>query len=78
MKIAAKAAPPSAGKLAPTGPTRCMPCCPRLGIRQVGLVPDAGHSRLIQLCEADKNMRIVRLTTEEEGVGLLAGAWLER
>jgi sulfopyruvate decarboxylase alpha subunit len=46
------------------------------GISQVGLVPDAGHSRLIQLCEADRNMRIVRLTTEEEGVALLAGAWL--
>jgi sulfopyruvate decarboxylase alpha subunit len=45
-------------------------------IRQVGIVPDAGHSRLIKLCEADKSMRIVRLTTEEEGVALLAGAWL--
>jgi sulfopyruvate decarboxylase alpha subunit len=46
------------------------------GVRQVGLVPDAGHSRLIRLCEADRNMRVVRLTTEEEGVALLAGAWL--
>jgi sulfopyruvate decarboxylase alpha subunit len=45
-------------------------------IRQVGLVPDAGHARLIKLCEADKSMRIIRLTTEEEGVALLAGAWL--
>ena len=45
-------------------------------IRQVGIVPDAGHSRLIKLCEADKSMCIVRLTTEEEGVALLAGAWL--
>jgi len=46
------------------------------GVRQVALVPDAGHARLIRLCEADKRMRVVRLTTEEEGVGLLAGAWL--
>jgi sulfopyruvate decarboxylase alpha subunit len=46
------------------------------GVRQVAVVPDAGHARLIQLCEADKNMRVVRLTTEEEGVALLAGAWL--
>jgi sulfopyruvate decarboxylase alpha subunit len=45
-------------------------------IRQVALVPDAGHARLIRLCEADKTMRVVRLTTEEEGVALLAGAWL--
>ena len=45
-------------------------------IRQVAVVPDAGHARLIQLCEADKSMRIVRLTSEQEGVALLAGAWL--
>ncbi len=46
------------------------------GVRQVGIVPDAGHARLIRLCEQDKAMRVVRLTTEEEGVALLAGAWL--
>ena len=45
-------------------------------IRQIAIVPDAGHSRLIRLCEKDKSMRVVRLTTEEEGVALLAGAWL--
>ncbi len=46
------------------------------GVRQVAIVPDAGHARLIKLCEKDKAMRVVRLTTEEEGVALLAGAWL--
>ena len=46
------------------------------GIRQVAYVPDAGHSKLIKLCHADKTMRAVSLTTEEEGVALLAGAWL--
>ncbi len=46
------------------------------GVRQVAVVPDAGHARLIKLCEKDKSMRVVRLTTEEEGVALLAGAWL--
>lgn len=46
------------------------------GVRQVAIVPDAGHTRLIKLCEKDKRMRVVRLTTEEEGVALLAGAWL--
>ncbi|HZT89422.1 MAG TPA: thiamine pyrophosphate-binding protein [Stellaceae bacterium] len=45
-------------------------------IMQVGYVPDAGHARLIQLCQADPDMRAVPLTTEEEGVGLAAGAWL--
>ena len=45
-------------------------------IRQVALVPDAGHAQLIKLCERDRAMRLVRLTTEEEGVALLGGAWL--
>ena len=45
-------------------------------IRQVAYVPDAGHTRLINLCRADKFIRAVGLTTEEEGVALLAGAWL--
>jgi len=48
----------------------------RLGIRQVGYVPDAGHSRLIALCQADPDIADVALTTEEEGVGLVAGAAL--
>jgi sulfopyruvate decarboxylase alpha subunit len=45
-------------------------------IRQVGYVPDAGHARLIELCRADTEIRAVPLTTEEEGIGLAAGAWL--
>ncbi|MGH6673583.1 MAG: phosphonopyruvate decarboxylase [Xanthobacteraceae bacterium] len=48
----------------------------RVGIRQVGYVPDAGHSRLIKLCQTDPNIADVVLTTEEEGVGLVAGAAL--
>jgi sulfopyruvate decarboxylase alpha subunit len=46
------------------------------GVRQVSFVPDAGHSALIRLCEADRDLRTVRLTTEEEGVALAVGAWL--
>ena len=44
-------------------------------IKQVAVVPDAGHSRLIRLCEAAEDMTVVRLTTEEEGIALLSGAW---
>ena len=44
--------------------------------RQIAYVPDAGHTRLITLCAGDPAMRSVPLTTEEEGVALLAGAWL--
>ena len=45
-------------------------------ITVVGYVPDAGHKRLIELCQADRKMRAVVLSTEEEGIGLAAGAWL--
>ena len=48
----------------------------RVGVRQVGYVPDAGHSRLIELCVRDPDIHDVVLTTEEEGVALVAGAWL--
>ncbi len=48
----------------------------RVDVRQVGYVPDAGHSRLIALCQADPTIADVLLTTEEEGVGLVAGAAL--
>lgn len=47
-----------------------------LDVRQVAYVPDAGHNRLIAACNAANTMRAVSLTTEEEGVALLAGAWL--
>lgn len=46
------------------------------GVRQVAYVPDAGHKRLIELCHEGREVRPVVLTTEEEGIGLLAGAWL--
>ena len=48
----------------------------RAGVRVVGYVPDGGHKRLIELCLADPDVRCVVLSTEEEGIGLAAGAWL--
>src|SRR5215469_13985101 len=47
----------------------------RYDVRQVPYVPDAGHSQLINRVLAERSMRGVPLTTEEEGVALLAGAW---
>jgi sulfopyruvate decarboxylase alpha subunit len=44
-------------------------------VRQVPYVPDAGHSQLIERVLAEPSMQAVPLTTEEEGVALLAGAW---
>jgi sulfopyruvate decarboxylase alpha subunit len=48
----------------------------RHGVSMVSYVPDAGHARLIRLCQADASMHTFPLTTEEEGIGLAAGAWL--
>ncbi|MCW5854080.1 MAG: phosphonopyruvate decarboxylase [Anaerolineae bacterium] len=45
-------------------------------IALVSYVPDAGHTRLLNLCRADEGMRLVPLTTEEEGIALAAGAYL--
>src|SRR6185503_8157327 len=45
-------------------------------IRQVAYVPDAGHSQLLRRCHANPGMHVVSLTTEEEGIAMLAGAWL--
>jgi sulfopyruvate decarboxylase alpha subunit len=47
----------------------------RFDVRQVPYVPDAGHSLLIERVLASSSMRGIALTTEEEGVALLAGAW---
>jgi len=47
----------------------------RYDVRQVPYVPDAGHSQLIKRVLASSTMRGIPLTTEEEGVALLAGAW---
>lgn len=47
-----------------------------IGISQAAYVPDGGLARLIDLCNADDQIRSVALTTEEEGVAQIAGAWL--
>jgi len=47
----------------------------RFDVRQVPYVPDARHSQLIERVLGASSMRAVPLTTEEEGVALLAGAW---
>lgn len=43
-------------------------------VQQMAYVPDAGHASLITACHADAGMESTVLTTEEEGVALLAGA----
>ena len=46
------------------------------GVRQIAYVPDAGHSHVIRSAIADPDIEDVVLTTEEEGVAVVAGAWL--
>jgi sulfopyruvate decarboxylase TPP-binding subunit len=46
------------------------------GIGTVAYVPDAGHARAIARAQAEASMTTVALTTEEEGIAYLAGAWL--
>nr|WP_137390327.1 thiamine pyrophosphate-binding protein [Rhodoligotrophos defluvii] len=48
----------------------------RGGIRQVPYVPDAGHSHVIRRAQAEVGMKAYPLTTEEEGIAALCGAWL--
>ena len=46
----------------------------RHGVTQFAYVPDAGHQILIDRSLADPDVLSVPLTTEEEGVALIAGA----
>lgn len=44
--------------------------------RQVAYVPDGGHAKLIGKIHQERSMRAIPLTTEEEGIGIVTGAWL--
>ena len=59
----------------PSWPEEIFAILQRFDVRQVPYVPDAGHSQLIERVLGSSSMRGVVLTTEEEGVALLAGAW---
>jgi sulfopyruvate decarboxylase alpha subunit len=45
-------------------------------IETVCTVPDGGLTRLLQAVDADPEMRLVTLSTEEEGMGVVTGQWL--
>ncbi len=61
---------------APDWPRDIFDALAALDVRQVAYVPDAGHTELLARCAAARALRMVVLTTEEEGIALLAGAWL--
>ena len=62
--------------MAPTWPGQIFDELKAFNVAQVAYVPDAGHSELIRRCQEEPSMRSVSLTTEEEGVAMLCGAWL--
>jgi sulfopyruvate decarboxylase TPP-binding subunit len=65
----------TASETGPSWPEEIFAILQRFDVRQVPYVPDAGHSQLIERVLGAPSMRAVPLTTEEEGVALLAGAW---
>ena len=64
------------GEAAPDWPLHIFGTLRQAGVTQAAYVPDAGHSRLIQLLHGDSEVQATVLTTEEEGIALAAGAWL--
>ena len=61
---------------APTWPRGIYDALMAQNVRQIAYVPDAGHAELIRLCQANAGLATISLTTEEEGISMLAGAWL--
>jgi sulfopyruvate decarboxylase alpha subunit len=57
-------------------PDRVVAALRRAGIDHLAYVPDAGHTRTIDLLSADPAVTANVLTTEEEGIAVAAGAWL--
>jgi sulfopyruvate decarboxylase alpha subunit len=45
-------------------------------IKTVATIPDGGLTSLLKMIGADKSMRLVTLSTEEEGIGVVTGQWL--
>jgi sulfopyruvate decarboxylase alpha subunit len=69
-------APNDAAAAAPDWPLDIYRALKAADVAQICYVPDAGHSRLINLAHEDSGIQTTVLTTEEEGIALSAGAWL--
>ena len=65
----------TAAEQAASWPNEIFAVLQRFEVRQVPYVPDAGHSQLIARVLASPGMCGIPLTTEEEGVALLVGAF---
>ena len=45
-------------------------------IATICTVPDGGLTHLLKMIEGDRALRLVTLSTEEEGIGIATGCWL--
>ena len=45
-------------------------------IATICTIPDGGLTKLLRTAEADPATRVITLTTEEEGIGIVTGLWL--
>ena len=45
-------------------------------IKTVATIPDGGLTSLLKMVGADRDMRLVTLSTEEEGIDVVTGQWL--
>jgi sulfopyruvate decarboxylase alpha subunit len=45
-------------------------------IATICTVPDGGLTQLLKMIEAERAMRLVTLSTEQEGIGIATGCWL--
>jgi len=73
-RLGAGQSAPAATK--PDWPERLYGTLKAARIGHMSYVPDAGHTALINLLEADPAVACNVLTTEEEGIAVAAGAWL--
>jgi len=75
-EFGSSANPASGAPLAQDWPAEVYRVLKRAKVAHVSYVPDAGHSALIDLFNADRDVVANVLTTEEEGIAIAAGAWL--
>ena len=66
--------PPDPGTTDPKWPDELYDLLREHQVTQFAYVPDAGHKTLINRSLADPKVHSIALTTEEEGVAMLAGA----
>ena len=66
----------TATDVGPTWPAEVYTALRQAAVGHFCYVPDAGHAALIRMAHADPVVHSTVLTSEQEGIALVAGAWL--